>query len=113
MSLVLTLAEKNEVEKDIVDVGISELRQSRIKKEELKEIADFTLAQMPFIKTRMDMNKFLEELALKWPIFKEIASMERGEFTKMVENEVYSGALTLLKHGKIDSAIKLTESVVN
>ena len=113
MSLVLSKAEKNEVEKDIVDVGISELRGSRITKEDLKKIADFTLSKMPAVSTRMDLNNFLEELALNWPIFKGIASIEKGELTKMVETEVYSGALTLLKHGKIDRAIKLTESVVN
>lgn len=113
MSLVLSKPEKNEVEKDIVGIGISELRQNRIKKEDLKEIANFTLAKMPLIKTRMDMNKFLEDLAIKWPIFKGVASIERGELTKMVESEVYSGALMLLQHGKIDRAIKLTESVVN
>lgn len=113
MSLILTKAEKNEVEKDIVDIGISELRQERLTKEDLKKIAEFTLSGMSLVSTRVDLNKFLEGLSTQWPIFKGVASIERGELTKMVENEVYSGALTLLKVGKIDRAIKLTQSVTN
>lgn len=113
MSLVLTIPEKKEVEKDIVETALVEFERETIKKEDLKVIAQFTINGMKPVKTRVDLNNFLSLLSSKWPIFKGVASIEKGELTKMVETEVYSGALTLLQHGKIDKAIKLTQSVVN
>ena len=76
-------------------------------------MADFTVEGMKKVNNRVDLTNFLKNLSEKWPIFTNIAIIEEGNYKEMVEDEVYSGVLTLAAHGKIDSAIKLAKTMTN
>ena len=99
------------VEKDIVDKALREYGDGKISRDELKNIADFTVEEMKKVNNRLDLINFLKILAGKWPIFSNIAIIEEGSYKQEVEKGVYSQVLELAKHGKIDEAINLSKSM--
>lgn len=106
-------AHKRQIEKEIVDKALSEYGKEIITKEQLKQIADFTVDGMNKIQTHAHLVSFLDALSKHWTFFQGIAMVEVGEHRDMQEDEVHSGVLTLAKHGKIDEAIKLAKTMTD
>ena len=104
---------KYKVEKDIVDKALTEYGNGRLARDELKEIANFTVEGIKKVNNRLDLASFLKALSAKWQIFENIAIIEEGNYRQEVEDEVYSGVLTLAQQGKVDSAIKLAKTMTN
>ena len=104
---------KQQVEKQIVDTGINKFEDGTITKEMLSQIADFTDEGMNKVKTQSDLSSFLSALASHWPIFQNIVTIEQGVVKEASDKKVYSGALDLAKHGKIEDAVKLAKSATN
>jgi hypothetical protein len=101
------------IEKQIVDIAISQFEQNKLTNEDLITIADFTVEGLKNVSSQGDLNGFLTSLANRWSFFTNIATIEEGASKTAVENEVYNGVLALAKHGKIDEAVKLAKTVTN
>ncbi|MEK9176303.1 MAG: hypothetical protein AAB520_02550 [Patescibacteria group bacterium] len=109
---------KEQVEKQIVDMGIDKYGDGTISKEELSKIADFVVEGMEKVKTQQDLSEFLAFLASRWSFFQNLVTIEQGAVKEASDKQVYTGALDLAKHGRIDEAVKLaktatTKSVIN
>lgn len=102
---------KKEIETNIVQAIITALEGNGLSKDELPKIADFVLERIDSVKNHDGMVAFLDELSSTWPIFINIASIEKGEVKEKVEDEVTEGVLTLAKSGKIDEAIDLAKTM--
>lgn len=94
----------------LVDTGIDRYGDGTISKEELGLIADFAAESMDKIKTQADLSSFLAALVSRWPIFQNIVAIEKGVVKEASDKRVYSGALDLAKHGKIEEAVKLAKT---
>ncbi len=102
-----------QAEKDIVECVVLSLENGNIKEEDLPEIGQFVLDKIDLLKTHEELSAFLMELSSKWPIFLNIAKIEKGELQERAESETADSVLTLLKHGKIDDALSLAKSETN
>jgi hypothetical protein len=104
---------KYKIEKDIVERALKDYEEEKLSRDELKNIADFTIQGMEKVNNRVDLTDFLKDLSARWPIFTNIAIIEEGSYKDIVEDEVYSGVLALAQNGKIDNAIKLAKTMTN
>lgn len=102
---------KREIEKQIVDRALAEYADGKITREQLKQIADYTVDAMGKIQTHAHIASFLSTLSSHWTFFQGLAMVEEGEQRGLTETEVHSGVLTLAQNGKIDDAIKLAKSM--
>ena len=105
--------EKKKLEEAIVENMITALEQEKIKEDEMPTISNFVLDGIDAAKSNQDLEKFLEDLANKWEIFKPIFFLKKAEMQKKVEEEVTQGVLLLMEHGKLDHAIKLAQSATH
>lgn len=102
---------KKKLEEDIVEDMIAALEKEKITEDEMAKISGFVLDSIDASKSKQDLEKFLEELANKWVLFKPLLILEKAKLQEKVEDEVAEGVLVLLEHGKMDHAIKLAQSV--
>jgi hypothetical protein len=102
---------KRQIEKQIVDKALSEYGEGKITREQLKQIADYTVDAMSKIQNHAHVISFLNALSTHWTFFQGLAMVEEGEQRDLEETEVHSGVLTLAQNGKIDDAIKLAKSM--
>jgi hypothetical protein len=102
---------RNKVLNDTLDVIIANLEKNAISEAEIAPIADFILARIDSVNNEIDVTAFLSELSAKWPMFRNIASIQQGENQEKVEGEVAQGVLSLAQSGKIDEALSLAKSV--
>jgi len=109
----ILVEEKKKIEEAIVENMITALEQEKITEDEMSTISGFVLDGIDAVTSKQDLEKFLEELAGKWDIFKPILILEKGKLQEKVEDEVTEGVLLLLEHGKIDHAIKLAQSATH
>ncbi|HSX09301.1 MAG TPA: hypothetical protein VLF93_04055 [Candidatus Saccharimonadales bacterium] len=103
--------EKKKLEEAIVENMITALEGEKITEDEMSTISGFVLDGVDAAKSKQDLEKFLEELAGKWELFKPLLILQKAELQEKVEDEVAQGVLLLLEHGKLDHAIKLAQSV--
>ncbi len=104
---------KNQIkqaEKDIVESVVISLENGNLKEDDLPEIGKFVLDRVDLLKSHQDLADFLAELSSKWPIFLNIAKIEKGELKEKAEEKTANEVLNLLQHGKIDDALSLAKS---
>lgn len=102
---------KEDVQYDVIKIIASALQSGKLSAGEAGEIAAFILERIDDVKTHEQMAEYITELSSKWPMFSNIASVERAEVRKIVEEEVTRGVLTLLEHGKVDHALALVKTM--
>ena len=102
---------KAQVEAQIVEIVAASLENNVLGQEELPVIATFVLDKIDTIKTQDELAVFLAELSGKYPIFKNIAIVEKGILNHEKENVVVKDMLNLAKNGKIDEAIQLAKTI--
>ena len=104
---------KKEIEKKIVNKALTSYGEEVISKDELKNIAEFTVDGMKAVNTRQQLLEFLKHLSEKWQFFSSIVIIEEGEYKGFIERDAYSKVLDLAKQGKIEEAINLSKSITN
>lgn len=109
----ITQGYKNEMEKKIVECMILALENNNLQDSELPQIADLILDNIDNIKTHTELINLLGELSSRWPIFKNIELLEKGEVKEQKENVVVQDVLELARNGKIDDAITLAKSATD
>lgn len=109
----LTKEYKEEVEKNIVEVVIAELKGNNLEQSELPLIADFVLEKIDKIEKQDELLNFLQELSSRWPIFSKIEALEKGKVKDSEEDQVTRNVLNLAKTGKIEEAIDLAKTMTN
>ncbi|MDO8461161.1 MAG: hypothetical protein Q7S38_01820 [bacterium] len=107
----VTQEHKNDLEKKIVESVILALENNTISKEEMPIIAEFVLGKIDVIKTHEELVLFVNELALKWPIFSNIDQIEKGEVQEKKESETAESVLNLAKSGQIEDAVNLAKTM--
>ena len=104
---------KKRLEKDLVDKALREYEDGKITREDLKNIADFTIQEMKKVNSKDDLFSFINAISNKWPIFKNIAIIEKGHQKEEMETKVYSEALDQVHDGNIDNAIEIAKKVMD
>lgn len=101
-----------EIEEKIVGLIASSLENGSLDEDELSTVSNFVLERIDRIKNQKELIDFVSDLSQKWPVFKSIELIERGEIQEKVEDEATDDVSNLLKKGQIDEAIDLAGKVM-
>lgn len=103
---------KKTLEKAIGEAIATALEKGNLSQEGLSEISDFILERIDKIQNHEELIKFVSDLSQKWPIFKNLELIEKGEAKEEAENTASQDVSNLLKGGKIDEAIDLAQKIM-
>lgn len=107
--MALSTGKKEEVAKGILDTLIASLENKNINTDELPKIGKFFSESMEVIEGEQELDEFYAELAREWPIFSNLKTITAGTAKEKVEDEIASGVMELVKHGKINEALSLAK----
>lgn len=98
---------KKKIEKMIIDATLTAFEKKEIVEDELSKIADMVLSKIDLAKTHEQLVTFLQELASKWAIFKNILIIEQGEEGRVNELSAGKKVLNLIQSGRANEAINI------
>lgn len=93
----------------IFDHTMDALEAGVITEADLPVIAKFVLAHTKSIKSHDNLIGFLQLMAIKWPVYKNIAVIEEGKLKSKYETEVAKNMLRLINKGQIAQAVNLAK----
>ncbi|MDO8487167.1 MAG: hypothetical protein Q7S45_02665 [Candidatus Curtissbacteria bacterium] len=102
---------KKELERKILEQIIDGLEDNKLTSDELPTIAGFVLSGLENVMTHEQVMKFLTDLSSKWPIFQNLALLEKGEVQEAHEDKIEEQVLNLAKSGNVEEAISLAKTV--
>ncbi len=113
-SLVLDMPfdeeKKKKIENQIVETMIDGLKKEELNKEEVPKISAFVLQRIDSIINQQQLIDFLRELSAMNRVFTPILIIESGEIQEREELRKAHQALSLIKQGQIEQAIKAVEN---
>ena len=107
----ITPEHKEEIQRQILQVIVTSLRQDLLSTDVVPDIADFVLTGMESVDTEEELVSFLTELSEIWEVFVKIKDIELGTIQRTKEHDVTQEALKLARQGKVEEALQLTKSV--
>lgn len=119
LSYNLVLAMKNadehkkKLEDEIVAIMIASLEKQTITEEDMSIMSGYVLDHVDQVTNYQTTMAFLTDISTRWKIFEPLLQMEKSEMKDKIEDEVADGVLLLARHGKIENAIKLAQSMTN
>lgn len=108
--MVLTQEQSNFIYKHILDVILLGLESGELEAYESSEIAEYVLGKVERLESERDVVGFYKELSELWPFLEVLMDETNKENQEKMEAEAAEGALTLLKHGKVDDALDLVKT---
>ncbi len=106
-------SEKLELEKRMVDLMLDQMAEGKLTDNQAQSISRYCEESLKNVKNKQHLSEFLSVLVSKYPFFQSIQASEQGKVDEAVDKEVHEGALVLAQHGKIEEAIKLTQTATN
>lgn len=103
---------KKQVEKMILEAIVLGLENEKIKEADLPPIADYVLKYIDAIYDHHQLVVFVTNLSQKWPIFKNIEDIEKGEEKRAFEHKAAGQVLNMIKTGQATQAINYARKVV-
>lgn len=103
---------KKQVEKMIIETIVTALENNKLTELQLSPIADYILERIDVIQNHTQLVAFVAELALKWPVFRNIEDIEKGEEKRLSEDRAASSMLQMIKNGKSKQAISYAKSLI-
>lgn len=100
---------RSEVERQMVYAMISGLENSQLSSDQLPEISQRILEDLPKAKTHQQLMLFLEEMTKKWNIFAKVANAEMAKMIERQKEKVVQQMLIHAKQGNINEALKAAE----
>ncbi len=103
---------KTEVKSRLVEAIARAVEEGKLTEPQLPEIADFILDNMSQAQTHQQVVALTLHLASRWPIFHNIAMIEKGQERKVIEETTANRMIDLIKSGDTVGALHLAKSVV-
>ncbi len=104
---------KKKLEDEIVAIMIASLEKQTITEEDMSIMSGYVLDHVDQVTNYQTTMAFLTDISTRWKIFEPLLQMEKSEMKDKIEDEVADGVLLLARHGKIENAIKLAQSMTN
>lgn len=111
--MALLSEQVNAIYKHILDSILIGLDSGEIEAYQSSEIAEFILGKVEKLQTDQEAIGLYQQIAELWPFMDTLLEKSQLENLEKVEGEVSEGAVTLLKHGKVDDALKLVKTATN
>ncbi len=92
---------KDALAQSLLNVILAALENKEIDESELRFVSRAIIAGLKTAQTSADILTFLQNLALKWPIFKESVDTFQSKLKASLEKQTALEALKLMKVGKI------------
>ncbi len=96
----------------IVEAIVQGLENEKLTEPQLSPIADYILGKIDAIQNHGQLVAFVTDLASKWPIFKNIEEIEKGEEKRVLENQAAVRVLQMIKSGKSHDAINYAKQII-
>jgi hypothetical protein len=93
----------------IFDKTMSSLEKGLITESDLPIIAKFVLKHTKSIKTHDNFIGFLQLIAIKWPIYHNLAKAEEGKIKTQMDAHLAKNMLRLIHKGQVQQAIDLAK----
>lgn len=79
---------------------------------DLPEIADYILLQLKQIQSHQELTLFLKNLSSKWPVFKNISDIEKGEEVMDKEKKQIDQVEKFMQEKKVDQALNTANNLI-
>ena len=106
-------AYKNKILERVALKIADSLENGQLSKEQASEISSYILENIDNKKNNSELFSFLEELAVKWPMFSGLVASEQSEVVETVKQEKVEEIGDLIKDNKIDEALKAATEANN
>ena len=103
---------RKQIEDKIVNTMVEGLKAEKIDEAQSSLIAKFVLEGLEKVNSQDQLIGFLHILALKWPLFSNIALGEEGKLKKNIEAGVTQNVLQLIKNGQFKEAVNLADQII-
>lgn len=100
---------KDTAQKMVFDRMVEALEKLELTEAQMVPIARFTLDNTPLITNQQQLVHFLKQLATKWPLFKNLATIEQGKHKQTTESQAAKNVLHLIKKGHLQQAITIAK----
>lgn len=111
--MALSTEQVNAIYKHILETILVGLDSKQLEDYQTSEIAEFILGKVEKLQTEQEAVSLYEQIAELWPFMDMLLEKSQIENLEKVEDEVSEGAVTLLKHGKVEDALRLVKTVTN
>lgn len=99
------------IEQKLVEAIATGVEQGQVQESQLPEISNYILSHLDKITTHDQLIGILSHLALKWPVFRIIATEEEGKLKQVVEKNVAKDVLRLINKGHTKQAVSLAQKI--
>ncbi len=111
--MALTQEQSNAIYKNILSALQGGLETGEIEAYEASEIAAYILDEVEKIDDESKTNDFYTKLSEQWPFLEVLIKQNREDQLETMENEAAEGALSLLKHGKVEDALSVAKAATS
>lgn len=111
--MALLSEQVNAIYKHILDTILLGLDSGELETYQSSEIAEFILGKVEKLQTEQETIGLYQQIAELWPFMDTLLEKSQLENLEKVESEVSEGAVTLLKHGKVEDALRLVKTATN
>ncbi len=111
--MALSQEQVNGTYKHILDIILGGLDAGDLEAYEASEIAEFIVGKVEALEGENSVNDFYSQVAELWPFMEALLEEKNAEDQEKMETEKLEGALSLLKHGKVDDALNIVKSQDN
>lgn len=94
---IITLEKKEKIEEAVVNILIDAYQKKSIDYFEMKRAAAYVLDKINGVYTSADLLYLLENMAVYWPIFKNLLTVEKGTLSEGREKEVIQKLSSYIK----------------
>ena len=106
-------AYKNKIGSRLTKTLADSLSAGKITEDEASEISSYVLNNIDKSQDNSQLLAFVEELAVKWPIFSSILTLENAEVSEKKEDIAVEQAESLIKENKLDEALNVVENATS
>lgn len=111
--MALSTEQVNSIYKHILDNILLGLESGALEPYQSSEIAGYIVGRVEKLDTEQDASNLYQQIAEEWPFMEVLLDDSKAQNLEKVEDEVSQGAVALLRHGKVEDALKLVKTVTN
>mgnify|MGYP001563706743 CR=1 FL=1 len=100
-----TKEQKEELEKQIVDMCISALENKVLNEQQMGDISFFVLERIDLIKTQDEYEEFLAKLSSRWSVFSSMMEIALGQKGVIEDKKTVEHMEELIKTGDLNGAL--------
>lgn len=108
--MIFSAEHKELIERQTLDVIATALDRNELTEAGIPPISRFILNRIDSIHNTDELILFLQDLSVKWPMFKGVLDIEKGKLHTVLEKKAVSDISTLTHNGNIEEAIHVAKS---